>query len=95
MEPPTEYADVMRGHTQVLALPVNDTLERKPTELPLINNMQQQSSRVGTRVSKFFMLCNMLSIMENFHAARCDHIVDLENVVIRSTCAKILQKTRK
>lgn len=47
MDPPTEYADVLRGHTQVLPLPVSDALDRRAPELPLIHNMQQQSSRVS------------------------------------------------
>ncbi|XP_042897578.1 cell surface glycoprotein MUC18 isoform X4 [Parasteatoda tepidariorum] len=45
MEPPTEYADVYRHgvRTQVLPLPVSDALDKHAPELPLINNMQQNT----------------------------------------------------
>ncbi|KFM66285.1 hypothetical protein X975_02725, partial [Stegodyphus mimosarum] len=45
MEPPTEYADVYRhgGRTQVLPLPVSDALDKRAPELPLINNVQQNT----------------------------------------------------
>ncbi|XP_035226693.1 uncharacterized protein LOC118199021, partial [Stegodyphus dumicola] len=50
MEPPTEYADVYihGGRTQVLPLPVSDALDKRAPELPLINNVQQ-----NTRVHSF------------------------------------------
>ncbi|CAL1291261.1 unnamed protein product [Larinioides sclopetarius] len=45
MEPPTEYADVYRHgvRTQVLPLPVSDALDKHAPELPLINNVQQNT----------------------------------------------------
>ncbi|XP_054717865.1 nephrin-like [Uloborus diversus] len=45
MEPPTEYADVYRHgvRTQVLPLPVSDALDKRVPELPLINNVQQNT----------------------------------------------------
>lgn len=46
-DPPTEYIDVSRGHVQMIPLPVSDALDRREPELPLINNMQQQRTRVS------------------------------------------------
>ncbi|KAG8194330.1 hypothetical protein JTE90_029206 [Oedothorax gibbosus] len=44
MEPPTEYADYRHGvRTQVLPLPVSDALDKRAPELPLINNVQQNT----------------------------------------------------
>lgn len=54
MDPPTEYADMLMGHAQVLPLPVSDALDRRAPELPLINNVQQQSSRVSKLLKHSF-----------------------------------------
>lgn len=64
VDSPTEYADMLRGHTQMIPLPVSDALDRRVPELPLINTMQQQNTRVSTRV---FVLTRQQSLATHYY----------------------------
>ncbi|GFV55355.1 uncharacterized protein TNCV_2269061 [Trichonephila clavipes] len=52
---PTEYADVYRHgvRTQVLPLPVSDALDKHAPELPLINNVQQNTRKMKSDGVRF------------------------------------------